>query len=400
MSNAPRRSRQRNAGSSSCAGGWRPSPDARHPTTWTLGNPRGRGTGGGTRVGGRCPAGAGSGVQTTPPPRMLPRGAPQPRGPPANSRNPEKGSPVSLQQVKELRHECSSGRNRHSSSRQTAALAPRQTAHRSDRKWKRKRPRALARALVNACRALGLRGIRVETHLTESLTELAAAWPSFGDRRVALLGGDGTLHAAANLPAGPAELAILPAGRANNVARALGVPLDLKVAAELAADGQPRWIDLINATTDRLSYRAVEGVSVGLHALARASYSAPNSADLAAAARSAFRATRAFDGVTLSVSSDGVPEVLAVGQLFVANLAFYAFGLRVAPPPSRTTVSSTWSASRGKDGRVSSRRSRDFGAGHTSAALAHATGRRSASGSRRVASRPSSRTQRTSGRGR
>ena len=50
------------------------------------------------------------------------------------------------------------------------------------------------------------------------------------------LGGDGTLHAAANLPAGPAELAILPAGRANNVARALGVPLDLKAAAELAAD--------------------------------------------------------------------------------------------------------------------------------------------------------------------
>ena len=186
-------------------------------------------------------------------------------------------------------------------------------------------------ALVNACRALGLRGIRVETHLTESLAELAAAWPSFGDRRVALLGGDGTLHAAANLPAGPAELAILPAGRANNVARALGVPLDLRVAAELAAEGQPRWIDLINATTDRLSYRAVEGISVGLHALARASYSAPNSADLAAAARSAFRATRAFDGVTLSVSSDGVPEVLAVGQLFVANLAFYAFGLRVAP---------------------------------------------------------------------
>jgi diacylglycerol kinase (ATP) len=50
-----------------------------------------------------------------------------------------------------------------------------------------------------------------------------------------------------------------------------------------------------------------------------------------AAARSAFRATRAFEGITLSISSDGAPEVVAVGQLFVANLALYAFGLRVAP---------------------------------------------------------------------
>jgi diacylglycerol kinase family enzyme len=186
-------------------------------------------------------------------------------------------------------------------------------------------------ALVAACRSLGLRGIRVETHLTESLAELEAAWPSFHDRRVVLLGGDGTLHAAANLPDGPTELALLPAGRANNIARTLGIPLDLKTAAELAAEGRPRWIDLIAATSDERRYHAVEGVSVGLHALARASYRAENSADLMAAARSAFRATRAFEGITLSISSDGAPEVLAVGQLFIANLALYAFGLRVAP---------------------------------------------------------------------
>ena len=186
-------------------------------------------------------------------------------------------------------------------------------------------------ALVNACRSLGLWGVRVETRLTESPAELAAAWPSFADRRVVLLGGDGTLHTAANMPPGPPEIAILPAGRANNVARALGIPLDMKAAAELAADGRPRRLDLIAAASDRVSYRAVEGVSVGLHAVARASYRAPNSADLRAAIRSALGAARGFNGVTLSISSDGVPEVLAVGQLFVSNLALFAFGLRVAP---------------------------------------------------------------------
>jgi diacylglycerol kinase (ATP) len=180
-------------------------------------------------------------------------------------------------------------------------------------------------------RLLRQRGLRVETQLTTSLEELAASAPGLYERRVALLGGDGTVHAAANLPLTPPELAILPAGRANNIARALGVPLDLEAAAALAAEGRPRPLDLISATSKETSYLAVEGVSVGLHALARAGYRAPNSADTNAAIRSALRAARGFEGVPLCVSSDGTAEMLTVGQLFVANLPLFAFGLRVAP---------------------------------------------------------------------
>ncbi len=186
-------------------------------------------------------------------------------------------------------------------------------------------------ALDDARRALGLRGARVETHLTESVGELAATWPDFHDRRVVLLGGDGTVHAAANLPLIPSELALLPAGRANNVARALGIPLDLAAAAELAADGRVSPVDLISAANGARSMLAVEGVSVGLHARARASYRAPNSADVGAAIRTGLAAALRFDGISLCVSSDGETEMLSVGQLFVANLGLYAFGLRVAP---------------------------------------------------------------------
>jgi diacylglycerol kinase (ATP) len=175
------------------------------------------------------------------------------------------------------------------------------------------------------------RGANVETHLTASLDELAADWPDFHDRRVVLIGGDGTLHAAANLPFGPPELALIPAGRANNVARALGIPADLRVAAALAAEGRARPLDMIAASSGARNYLAVEGVSVGLHALARAGYRAPNSADVAAAIRTGLRTARTFDGVPLLVSSDGATEVLRVGQLFVANLPLFAFGLRVAP---------------------------------------------------------------------
>jgi diacylglycerol kinase (ATP) len=186
-------------------------------------------------------------------------------------------------------------------------------------------------ALEDVRRSLTSRGVRVETHRTESLAELAAVWPAFEGRRVVLFGGDGTVHAAANLGPGPSELAIVPAGRANNIARALRIPLDFRAAAELAVEGRRRLVDLISATAPGRSRLVVEGVSVGLHARARASYQAPNSADVVAAVRSGLRAARSFDGVTLSLSSDGVPEVLTLGQLFVANLPLFAFGLRVAP---------------------------------------------------------------------
>jgi diacylglycerol kinase (ATP) len=180
------------------------------------------------------------------------------------------------------------------------------------------------------------RGARVETRMTESVAELQAAWPEFYDRRVVLLGGDGTVHAAANLASHASEVALLPAGRANNVARALGIPLDLGAAADLAANGRAAPIDLISASNGHTSMLAVEGVSVGLHAVARASYHAPNSADVRAAVRAAIPAALRFGGVSLCVSTDGDAELLPAGQLFVANLSLYAFGLRVAPAADPT----------------------------------------------------------------
>jgi diacylglycerol kinase (ATP) len=191
-------------------------------------------------------------------------------------------------------------------------------------------------AVDDARSALAASGARVETHLTETVAELAASWADYQDRRVVLLGGDGTVHAAANLAFGTPELALLPAGRANNIARALGIPIDLSAAARLAADGEVHPIDLISARNGTQSTVAVEGVSVGLHAVARAGYRGRNSADVGAALRVGFSALRAFDGVPLCVSSDGASELLEVGQLFVANLSLYAFGLEVAPGASAT----------------------------------------------------------------
>jgi diacylglycerol kinase (ATP) len=185
---------------------------------------------------------------------------------------------------------------------------------------------------VDAVRRLLERaGASVEERLTESVEEMEAVLASDGDRRVALLGGDGTLHAAANAPGPKPELALVPAGGANNVAHGLGIPLDLSSAAAVAVDGVARPLDGILATNDGRRYIAVEGVSVGFLAVARSQYRAKNSMDVRAAVRAGAAALRSFHPFCVRVEGRSGVERMQVSQLFVANLPLYAFGLRVAP---------------------------------------------------------------------
>jgi diacylglycerol kinase (ATP) len=187
-----------------------------------------------------------------------------------------------------------------------------------------------ANLVDQAASALRARGARVDTRLTETLEDLEATIAG-AEGRVVLLGGDGSVHAVANLPGSLPELALLPAGRANNVARCLDIPLELAAAAALAVEGAPRPIDAIDARSDSRRYRAVEGVSVGFHALARVKYRADNSAALLHGLRVGLETLGKFRPITVVVESNEEREVLTVGQLFASNLPLYGFGLRVAP---------------------------------------------------------------------
>jgi diacylglycerol kinase (ATP) len=181
-----------------------------------------------------------------------------------------------------------------------------------------------------AGRLLRTAGARVETQITSSIEELAALLRD-SERRVALLGGDGSVHAVANLPGPKPELAILPAGGANNIARSLGVPVDLDAAARLAVTGLARPLDLIRARTATRSTLVVEGVSVGFHALARVGYHGKNSSDVGSAVRAGVGALARFHPLTVGIEADGEFQVIRIGQLFAANLPFFGPGLHVAP---------------------------------------------------------------------
>ncbi len=92
--------------------------------------------------------------------------------------------------------------------------------------------------------AAGLAVRRAECGRREQLADLIRRDARDVDL-VVVGGGDGTLNAAVPglLDVG-VPLAILPLGTANDLARTLGVPLDIKEAARLAASGTVRRIDL------------------------------------------------------------------------------------------------------------------------------------------------------------
>jgi diacylglycerol kinase (ATP) len=152
-------------------------------------------------------------------------------------------------------------------------------------------------------------------------------------RRVVLVGGDGSLHAAANASLGELpELALVPAGRANNIARALGIPTDRFGALEVAVSAPARPLDALRVSTPDRSLYALEAVSAGFQAEARAGYEAENSADLRQGVRALARAVRNFAPYDLRARLDGEDLATdAAAQLFISNLPYFGFGFEVDP---------------------------------------------------------------------
>jgi diacylglycerol kinase (ATP) len=202
-------------------------------------------------------------------------------------------------------------------------------------------PERTADDLVAMLEELGTRAEAVVTRSEEQLWSVLRSVAAI-EGRVVLVGGDGTVHAAANAPLKRLpELALVPTGRANNIARSLGIPSSRAGALALAANAEALPLDALRvATPDRFVY-AVEAVSAGFQAEARADYQADNSADLKQGVRALLRALRRYRPYTASVDLVGQrPTNSTVGgrlrseraaQLFLSNLPYFGFGFEVDP---------------------------------------------------------------------
>jgi diacylglycerol kinase (ATP) len=171
---------------------------------------------------------------------------------------------------------------------------------------------------------------------------LTASEPELGDalrhgaatgRRVVLVGGDGSLHAAANAPLDDLpELGLVPQGRANNVARSLRIPTDRVGALAVATRAPARPLDALRVTTPAGTLYAVEAVSAGFQAEARSGYDAENSADLRQGARALVDAVRDFAPYRIRARLDRGDLASPSGaQLFLSNLPYFGFGFEVDP---------------------------------------------------------------------
>lgn len=193
-------------------------------------------------------------------------------------------------------------------------------------------PETTGRELVAVLEELGARASAVVTDSEGELWDVLRSAEAQGGR-VVLVGGDGTVHAAANAPLRRLpELALVPTGRANNVARALGIPTGRAGALRVAAGAVTRPVDALRvATPDRFVY-AVEAVSAGFQAEARAGYEAENSADLRQGLRALVRALRRYRPYTASIKLDvdGMRSPQAA-QIFLSNLPYFGFGFEVDP---------------------------------------------------------------------
>ena len=103
---------------------------------------------------------------------------------------------------------------------------------------------------VEAARAVLAAAGPVELKTTGTPEELDAALDCCGDRRLVVAGGDGSLHLAVTrlrargeLPERP--IGLVPLGTGNDLARALGLPLDPEDAARVVLSGQGRPMDLL-----------------------------------------------------------------------------------------------------------------------------------------------------------
>jgi YegS/Rv2252/BmrU family lipid kinase len=191
------------------------------------------------------------------------------------------------------------------------------------------------RTLPGAERALRDAGLRVRLEHTRDIEHARQLGRAAGDAGeiAAALGGDGLVGAVADglrAAAGGGLLAILPGGRGNDFARALGIPRDPAGAVALIANGRERAIDL-----GVCGERAFVGIaSCGFDSDANRIANATRVPGDAAYLYGALRALAGWRPARFELELDGAPSVHVGYSVAAANGRQYGGGMVLAPDAS------------------------------------------------------------------
>ncbi len=175
---------------------------------------------------------------------------------------------------------------------------------------------------------------------SEEFAQIAREEAAAGRERIFALGGDGTFQALLNVVAGNTNISIgvLPAGGGNDLASALGLPLDAVRAAEMILTrGEAVPLDAARAHTGEGAERLyMGGGGVGLDAEA-ARFASGLYRRMRGRSRyliSAIRALGTFRGIHVRVYLEGAEQTSLEGTalvLGVLNTPSYGGGVRLAP---------------------------------------------------------------------
>lgn len=170
---------------------------------------------------------------------------------------------------------------------------------------------------------------------SETTAALLAELATAGAERVMVLGGDGMVHLAANAFAGTdTVVGIIAGGTGNDAARALGLPTDLNDQCRVAATGEARSIDLIEADGERYAVTvAILGLAVAIDERAQTMSFPKGSAKYTAATLAELPRLSRYH---LSVTWDGGGHKFETNLLAVANLSHFGGGMKVAPMADAT----------------------------------------------------------------
>jgi diacylglycerol kinase (ATP) len=182
----------------------------------------------------------------------------------------------------------------------------------------------------------GFRAAESSAEFAQIARQEAAA----GRERIFALGGDGTFQALLNAVAGNTNVSIgvLPAGGGNDLASALGLPLDpVRAAERILTRGEAVLLDAARVrTADGAERLYMGGGGVGLDAEA-ATFASGVYRKIRGRSRyllSAIRALGKFRGINVRVLLEGSERISLEGTalvLGVLNTPCYGGGLRLAP---------------------------------------------------------------------
>lgn len=196
---------------------------------------------------------------------------------------------------------------------------------------------------------LAQHGLRCETVISEAAGDpvrLARRGLELGYRKIAAVGGDGTLHqivngifSMASVPTGEVTLGLIPVGTGNDWARDAGIPNDWPGAVALLAAGKTAWhdigqIDGPGVAGDALPPRRVWFLNVagiGFDAFVVQQLQRRRSSRLIYLWGAVSNLAR-FSPVPLTLAIDSVPQGSSNSfALFVALRRFCGQGMQVAP---------------------------------------------------------------------